>query len=100
MLGDALLSLSDALVDAIKYAFQWFFNDVIKPIAGMLMQIVLGLLPADITNYLDLHSATLIFAFECANAWIPIDYALTLGAWLVSVYSPFLSIKILIKLIP
>lgn len=89
----------DIILDAIKNALNWFL-DTLLGFGNYVLALVLDLLPTDangaVTGAWSYVQTTLLVA----NAWVPLDFAISLCLIYVTFVLAFLGAKILIKLIP
>lgn len=88
-----------AILEALQAAWDWLVGLLVGFGQYVISQII-GLLPTSVVADVQSQSSTLGFALSAANAWVPIDYAVTLvTAYCVFVVS-FLAVKVIVKLIP
>lgn len=88
-----------AILDALKLVWDWF-SDLLVSFGQMAITQIIALLPGSAIDTLNQKSSVIGFALSAANAWAPIDVAVTLaGSYIVFVLG-FLAVKVIIKLIP
>ncbi len=89
--------------EAIKAALQWFWNFIVDQVLGIgshLIAWIFNILPTDANGQIASGWNSIAFALNAANAWAPLDFAITLAFLFVSFVCSFLAIKVVIKLIP
>lgn len=88
-----------AVLDALQAAWDWIVGLLIglgQSVIGMVM----GLMPQSVQDGLASQTSVVGFALSATNAWVPLDYAVTLASMYIVFVVSFLAVKILIKLIP
>ncbi len=89
--------------ETIKQALQWFRNWLVETVLSMgshLIAWIFNVLPTDANGQISSGWNTIAFALSAANAWAPLDFAITLAGLYVAFVCSFLAIKVAIKLIP
>lgn len=88
-----------AVFDALKAAWDWLVG-LLVGFGQSVISTVMSFMPDSVQNGLEGQSSVIGFALSAANAWAPIDLAISLaGMWIVFTLS-YLAIKALVKLIP
>jgi hypothetical protein len=89
-------SFFDSILHAIQAAWSWLIG-VLQSIGNTVIGWIMSLIPnADVSGPWN----TISFAIDAANQWAPISEAITFATAYITFVVGFLTIKILIKLIP
>ena len=91
--------IGKAVLEALIAAWNWMVDTVVgfgqTVLAGLI-----GLFPTDANGQIASGWSTIANGIGAANAWAPIDFAITLAfAYVVFVFG-FFSVKVVIKMIP
>lgn len=87
------------ILNALK-AFGMWILDLLVGFGQVVIEAIIGLLPTDANGQVTAGWAVIETSLIVANAWVPLDFAISLVAiYIVFIFS-FLCTKIIIKLIP
>jgi hypothetical protein len=89
----------DVILEALKAAWNWILETLFG-FGEMAIEWILSLLPTDANGQVSSGWSVISYGINAANAWAPLDFAITLAFLYVLFVLSFLSVKILLKLIP
>jgi hypothetical protein len=88
-----------ALLNAIKAAVGWFFS-LVQSFGQWAINYILDSIPGEAMAQGSSAGNTVRIYINAANSWVPIDFALTLFSTFMAFVITYLTVKIVIKLIP